>query len=238
MDRGRTTAADSGLVRIRLASLDMAGTTIDEGGTVYRVLRDAIESATGRSVPDSLLSAWSGTDKSEAIHGLLDALGEDATRTEAIFASFSEDLAVAYETRAPVLLPGVREAVASFREDGIAVALQTGYVRDVAERLLEAVRWRVGDDIDALVTAEDVPRSRPAPYLVFRSMEATGVLNVRDVLVAGDTVNDLTAGTRAGAGIVAGVLTGAHTATTLGAVAHTHIVPSVADLPELVRSRG
>ena len=176
---------------IRLASLDMAGTTIDEGGAVYAVLRESVERATGKDVPDDLLSRWSGTDKREAIVGLLVALHQDVRQADAVFAAFSDDLAAAYEADPPVLLPGVREAVAQLRSDGVRVALQTGYRREVAEGLLDAVGWRVGADVDALVTAEDVTASRPAPYLVFRTMEATGVVDVREVLVAGDTVNDI-----------------------------------------------
>lgn len=223
---------------IRLASLDMAGTTIDEGGAVYAVLRDAVERATGLDVPDDLLSRWSGTDKREAIVGLLTGLGLDLGRTDDIFAAFSDDLAAAYAADPPVLLSGIRETVQQLRADGVRVALQTGYRREVAEGLLEAVGWRVGPDVDALVSAEDVSASRPAPYLIFRTMEVTGVVDVREVLVAGDTVNDVTAGTRSGARFVVGVLTGAHTVAELGAARHTHLLSSVADIPELLAAEG
>lgn len=219
---------------IRLASLDMAGTTIDEGGAVYAVLRDAVERATGRDVPDDLLSRWSGTDKREAIVGLLTALGSDLSQTDAIFTAFSDDLAAAYEADPPVLLPRIAETVEQLRAQGVRVALQTGYRLEVAQHLLDVVGWRVGRDIDALATAEDVTASRPAPYLVFRTMERTGVVDVREVLVAGDTVNDVTAGTRAGARLVVGVLTGAHTVAELGTARHTHLLPSVADVPDLL----
>lgn len=219
---------------IRLASLDMAGTTIDEGGAVYAVLRDAVERATGAVVPDDLLSRWVGTDKREAIVGILTGIGQDLGQTDEIFAAFSEDLANAYAADPPVLLPGIGETVAQLRASGVKVALQTGYRREVAEGLLEAVGWKVGHDVDALVTAEDVRASRPAPYLIFRTMEATGIVDVREVLVAGDTVNDVTAGTRAGARFVVGVLTGAHTEAELGAARHTHLVPSLVDVPALI----
>ena len=223
---------------IRLASLDMAGTTIDEGGAVYAVLRTAIERATGRDVPDDLLSRWSGTDKREAIVGILDGLGEDAAQADTIFTAFSADLTAAYEAHPPVLLPGIAEAVERLRAQGVQVALQTGYRLEVAQRLLDVVGWRVGRDVDALATAEDVTASRPAPYLIFRTMEATGVVDVREVLVAGDTVNDVTAGTRAGARFVVGVLTGAHTAAELGAARHTHLLASVADVPALLAAEA
>jgi phosphonatase-like hydrolase len=225
-------------VTIRLASFDMAGTTIDEGGAVYAVLRDAVERDTGRDVPDDLLARWVGTDKREAIVGLLEGLGADLGRTDAIFAAFSDDLAAAYEAQPPTLLPGIAEAVAQLRSDGVRVALQTGYRLEVAAGLLDAVGWRVGRDVDALVTAEDVTASRPAPYLIFRTMEATGVADVREVLVAGDTVNDVTAGTRAGARFVVGVLTGAHTVAELGAARHTHLLASVADVPGLLAAEA
>ncbi len=60
--------------------------------------------------------------------------------------------------------------------------------------------------------------------------------DVRQVAVVGDTTNDLLAGWRAGAGIVAGVLTGAHGRPDFEAVPHTHILESVADLSGLVLS--
>jgi len=219
---------------IRLAALDIAGTTVDERGTVYRVMRDAIEQQTGRSVDDALISEWSGTGKREAIEGVLIALGEDAARADEVFARFSEDLGEAYRTDPPVLLPGVREAVETLRDHGVKVVLQTGYTRDVAEDLLETVGWSTASDLDGLVTVEDVTRSRPWPYLIFRAMELAQVEDVRQVLVAGDTVNDVLAGTRAGARHVVGVLSGAHTVAELGAAPHTRLLAGVQDVPALL----
>lgn len=222
------------LPAVRLAALDIAGTTVDEGGVVYAVMRDAVERDTGLSVSDELLSAWSGTGKREGIAGLLAALGADPDRVDPIFERFSADLTEAYAATPPTLLPGVREAVEALRDAGTKVVLQTGYTRDVALDLLEVVGWRVEGDLDGLVTVEDVRRSRPSPYLIFRAMELVDVQDVRAVLVAGDTVNDVTAGTRAGTRFVVGVLTGAHTVAELGAAQHTHLLASVADIPALL----
>jgi phosphoglycolate phosphatase-like HAD superfamily hydrolase len=65
-----------------------------------------------------------------------------------------------------------------------------------------------------------------------------GVDDVRDVAVVGDTTSDLWCGHHAGAGIVAGVLTGAHDRDTLAGAPHTHLVDTVADLPALVDLYG
>ena len=223
---------------IRLASFDMAGTTIAEQGTVYAVLRSTVENATGRTISDELLSKWGGTSKHAAIGGLLTELDEDVSRQDALFDEFKVSLAAAYAATPPTLIPGVREAVARLRAAGVAVALQTGYSRDVAEPLLATVGWAVGTDVDALVTSDEVPASRPAPYLVFGTMQATGVTSVAELLVAGDTANDLGAGVAAGARYVIGVTTGAYTPLQLGRHRHTHLLESVADIPVLLAADG
>ena len=216
----------------------MAGTTIDEGGIVYDVLRDAVEHAIGHAVPDAVLAAWTGTSKYEAIVGLLGACGADPATAPRVYAEFSAELDERYESNPAALVPGVGDAVAALRESGVQVALQTGYRREVAETLLATVGWRVGTHIDALVTSDEVAASRPAPYLIFRTMEATGVTHVDEVLVAGDTANDLVAGEAAGAAMVVGVLTGADDAARLGRVRHTHLVESAALLPALIAVHG
>ena len=60
---------------------------------------------------------------------------------------------------------------------------------------------------------------------------------VAAVAVAGDTAYDMTTGVRAGAGIVAGVLTGAHGNDQLVAAGATHVLESVRDLPGLLAER-
>jgi phosphonatase-like hydrolase len=227
--------------RCRLASLDMAGTTVDEGGLVYRVLDDTVADATGAPVPAARLARWKGTSKREAVAGLLAAAGGQSVedRVDAVFADFTRRLVAAYEETPPAPLPGIPEALAALRASGVKVALQTGYSAEIAASILRGLGWEVGPRgvVDALVTSDLVPLSRPAPYLVFRSMEATGVSDVRTVAVAGDTPNDLGAGTNAGAGWVVGVLTGSFDEAALAAEPHTHLLASVADLPALLLDR-
>src|SRR5215469_7731280 len=104
----------------------------------------------------------------------------------------------------------------------------------LANSIMTSLGWTVGETLDALVTSDTVTASRPAPYLIFRAMEATGVRDVRRVPTAGDTPNDLGAGMNAGAGFVVGVTTGSFTRSQLEAEPHTHILDSVAELPALL----
>ena len=69
--------------------------------------------------------------------------------------------------------------------------------------------------------------------MILSAVLRLGVDDVRQVAVAGDTASDLVAGTRAGAAVVAGVLTGAHTRAELGGAPHTHIIDSITDFPAL-----
>ncbi|MBA3781926.1 phosphonatase-like hydrolase [Nocardioides sp. InS609-2] len=221
---------------IELAVLDMAGTTIDDGGAVYVALRECVE-AHGVTVTDERLQAWMGTDKRTAIDALL---GDLATPdlVEKTYADFSSRLETSYLARPPTPIPGVPEALAELRASGVKVVLTTGFAHDVADPLLAAIGWTpglAGAPVDALVCADDVAAGRPAPYMIFRAMELAGVLSPTRVAVAGDTHVDVLAGSNAGAAIVAGVLTGALPAEVLGTARHTHLLASVADLPALIR---
>lgn len=216
----------------RLVSLDMAGTTFDDDNVVYEVLSACVSEASGCEIDASLLESWTGTSKYAAIVGLLGALSSDADPQQ-VYARFTEQLMARYRSAPPLPFAGVNELFAELRDAGVKIALQTGYSVPVAELLLEGAGWQVGRDIDAIVSSDLVRASRPAPYLIFHTMEATGVTDVREVLVAGDTPNDLLAGTRAGARYVVGVLSGAHGHEELGKVPHTHLLNGITEIRAL-----
>lgn len=223
-----------------LASLDMAGTTIDERELVYTVLERTVSTAADAPIPPELLARWKGTSKWEAVYGLLSSLGRPATvsHVDAVFARFSRDLITAYRVTPPTPMPGVLELFASLRGQGVKVALQTGYSTPIAAAIFEGLGWSAGPGdshtVDALVTSDLVAASRPAPYLIFHTMEATGVRRVDRVLAAGDTPNDLGAADAAGARFRVGVTSGAFTAEQLAREPHTHLLPSITGIAELL----
>jgi len=219
-----------------LAALDMAGTTVDEGGLVYSAVEAAVAEAVGGPIPAELMVQWKGTSKEEAIAGLLRAMGSDDSHAQVlkVYDVFAGKLEEAYGRTPPAPIAGVLEMFETLRRAGVKVALQTGYAAPVANSIMTGLGWTVGESVDALVTSDTVAASRPAPYLVFHAMEATGVRDVRRVLTAGDTPNDLAAGMNAGAGFVVGVTTGSFTRSQLEAEPHTHILDSAAALPTLL----
>jgi phosphonatase-like hydrolase len=217
-----------------------SGRREERDGLVYRVLETTVADAVDEPVPHDLLMRWKGTSKWEAIQGLLAGLGADPSQeaVDKTSAVFSERLATAYREKPPTPFPGVVEMFATLRSAGVKVALQTGYSAEIATSILAGLGWTVGHDstatVDAVVTSDLVPSSRPAPYVVFRCLEDTGVIDVRRALVAGDTPNDLQAGTHAGAGFVVGVGTGSFTLDELERAPHTHLLDSTAALPTLL----
>lgn len=222
---------------IELVALDMAGTTIDDHGSVYVALRRSVEE-TGASVAESDLQEWMGTDKLTAIGALMRLGGRDPepARVRAAFERFGVILAEAYRDDPPVPIPGAVVALTELRRRGIRIALTTGFSDDVARPLLDSLGWSVGEGeehlLDAVVTTSQVRAGRPAPYLIHHAMELTGVNDVRAVLAAGDTVVDLLAARNAGV-IGVGVLTGALGRAQLAEHPHDHILQSVAALPGL-----
>ncbi|MGA7206958.1 MAG: phosphonatase-like hydrolase [Specibacter sp.] len=226
---------------IELAAFDMAGTTIDDHGLVYVALQEAVEE-TGAPVSATDLQHWMGADKVAAITALMERGGQDPTaeRVAAAFTRFRAILAEHYAATPPVALPGVEAAIATLRGRGIKVALTTGFDDGVAHPLLESLGWRVGGGagtmVDAVVTTSDVAAGRPAPYMIHRAMEKTGVVNVGAVLAAGDTAVDVQAGRNAGA-ISVGVLTGKLTRELLADLPCDHVLDSVADVPGLAEAQ-
>lgn len=221
---------------IKLVACDMAGTTIDEHGDVYVALARCVEE-TGVTTTPEAVQEWMGADKVEAITALIDAGGGTATPevVTAAFARFKELLVEFYDANPPVALEGVEDAFSELRRQGVKVALTTGFSRDVAEPLLERLGWSVDDGnlLDAVVCSDEVAAGRPAPHMIHRAMELTGVQDVRAVIAAGDTVNDLAAAYNAGVTAV-GVLTGKLDRAALAAHQHHHILEGVKDIPALL----
>ena len=134
-------------------------------------------------------------------------------------------------TGGAVPIAGAEDAITRLRRAGIRVALTSGFDRGLIADIVAHCGW--ADMFDAVVYPDEVPAGRPAPYLIFQAMQKTLVQSVAHVAAIGDTALDLQAGTNAGAGWVIGVLSGAHTAEELGRTPHTHLLPSIAELPDL-----
>lgn len=221
---------------IELVVFDMAGTTVYDGDAVNESFRAAL-AAFGIGADPALVNTVMGLHKPEAIRILLDRAGRTpaAGEVEAIHDDFVKRMREYYATNPAVReVTGAAVAFATLRRAGVKVALNTGFNRAVAGVLLDRLEWHTPSVIDADVTSDEVPHGRPQPDMIRLLMRRLGVGAPRAVAKVGDTRADLEEGTNAGCGLVVGVTTGSFTREQLEAYQPTHIVESVADVPEMV----
>lgn len=217
---------------IQLVVFDMAGTTVDEQNVVYQTVHRAIERA-GFQVPlDIVLQQAAGKEKFQAICDVLDHLDQDVSLStaKAIHRDFEALLDEAYADLTPLPMPGAERTMVALRERGVKVTLNTGYKRPVAEELLQKLGWAQGTTFDLLLTADDVPQSRPHPDMIFAAMAHFGIKSGQNVAKIGDSVADIEEGKNAGCAIAAGITTGAQTRQQLQTANPTHIFDSLDEL--------
>jgi phosphonoacetaldehyde hydrolase len=110
-------------------------------------------------------------------------------------------------TRHSDVIPGVPEVIAACRRRGIAIGSTTGYTRALMDVVAPLARAG-GFEPDVIVCADDVPRGRPAPWMIFRAAERLDVFPMASVVVVDDTEVGIEAGLNAGAYTVAVTRTG------------------------------
>jgi len=220
---------------IRLVIFDIAGTIIEDHGEVLDAFSQALK-GNGIAFTDAELREWKGASKREVIrHFVKRQFGEDprsAEKIAATYANFRNLLENDYRERGVSTISGAHSTFLWLRERNIEIATTTGFYRELNDLILDQVGWK--EVFRASISSSDVPQGRPAPDMILRAMETTGITNPAQVINVGDTPLDLQAGTNAGVRGVVGVLTGVHGRERLQREPHTHIISSVADLPALI----
>ncbi|HEX2315500.1 MAG TPA: phosphonatase-like hydrolase [Thermomonospora sp.] len=220
---------------VRLVVLDMAGTTVRDDGLVEAAFTRAAATV---GVPadgpehDRMLARVRATMGESKITVFRHLFGGDEDRARRANAAFEAAYAELVDQGRCAEIPGAADTIAGLRAEGIKVALTTGFGRPTQEAILGALGWSGIADL-ALCPA-DAGRGRPYPDLVLTALLRLGVDDVRAVAVAGDTASDMLSARRAGAGVAAGVLTGAHGRDALLDAGATHVLDSVTGLPGLL----
>ncbi|HEY8479131.1 MAG TPA: HAD family hydrolase [Spirillospora sp.] len=218
---------------ITVACLDLAGTTVADGDIVQTAFAEAIAAlgiAAGTAASERALSRFRRS-RGESTIGILRSLF-DEPRARAAHLAFERSYGRLVDRRGLRPVPGADGALDRIRGAGIKICLISGFSRRLEARVLDALDW--WNRVDLTLCPEDVPRDRPYPDPVLTAALRLGVDDVRGIAVCGDTAAAVHAGRRAGASVVAGVLTGAHDRDRLRAAGATHILQSVAALPELI----
>lgn len=218
---------------IKLVVFDIAGTIIEDHGEVARAFSAALEK---NSIPFSKdeLKRRMGASKREVIRHFAEQLGP-ATQfpdiVETTYGCFRGELEKLYAERITPI-DGAASTFQWCRDHDIQIATATGFYREISDLILKKTGWE--EVFTANVSSSDVRMGRPAPYMIFRAMEATGVQSVQDVMNVGDTPLDLQSARNAGVRGNIGVLSGSYDRQSLEREPHTHILGSIAGLPALI----
>jgi len=221
--------------RVSVVCLDMAGTTVLDKGTVMSAFTDAIVAfnlpVREFSAAMRYVKATMGQSKIEVFRHIL---GDEAN-AQAANASFERHYADAVHAGEISAMPGAVELFAACRAAGVKVCLSTGFAPVTRDTIIAALGWE--DVADLVLSPADAGRGRPWPDMPLTALLRLGGGSVHELAVVGDTPSDVESGLRAGAGVVAGVLSGDSAREELSAVPGATGLPgsplildSVADL--------
>ena len=228
-------AAAATRTAIRLVALDVGGTLIEDHGEVPSCMQAAL-GAKGIAASLAEINDWRGASKRSMVQHFVElrvkTAGDKTTLIDTIYNDFNARADTAYVHVKPI--PGAEKCVAELRRMGLLVATTTGFGRELNDTIFRRLGWH--DLFHATSTSDEVADGRPAPYMLFHVMEATKVENVAETVAVGDTPLDLQAANNARVAGVIGVLSGAGTRERMEREEHTHMLPSVAELPALLRT--
>jgi phosphoglycolate phosphatase len=227
--------ASPGVVKRTLVCLGLIGTTVVDDGTLELAYAEAIATqgiVTGTGAYARGMAQVHRARGKIVIDVLRDLFPGNEVRAQAAWLAFNKSLRGAVERAGVAAVPGADGALAELAGAGYRICLITSLSQRQLAGYLSALGWR--DRVDLALGADDVPRGCPWPDPVLAAMLQLGVEDVRETVVVHSTDSGVLSGRRAGAGTVAGVLTGAHPAARLRSAGATHVLASVADVPAVL----
>jgi phosphoglycolate phosphatase len=224
---------------VTLLCCGLLGVTADDGGILERAFTEAF--ATQGIVPGTAAYARSMVHvhqtRGQSAVDVFRALFPDAPgRAEAATLAFDRSYRLAVDRSGLVPMPGAAEALQQIRGSGVRVCFITGLSRGLLGLVLDSLGW--WRQVDLVLCPEDAPRGYPWPDPMLCAMLRLGVTDVRETAYAGGTESGVLCGRRAGAQIVAGILTGGHTRDRLQRAGATHLLGSFAELPGVLAAEA
>ena len=223
---------------IKLVVFDMAGTTVEDSDFVHRALIHAMAKEKV-FVTRNEVNAVMGFPKPIAIAELLNLKEVNMDRDkegliDQIHSDFVKNMVSFY--REDPLVKAKNGAEETFRKlhiKGIAVALDTGFDRTIADAIIGRLGWDNGK-IDFSVTSDEVENGRPYPDMIFKAMKLAGIVHPEHVMKVGDTISDLQEGKAANCRYVVGITTGAFTRNELINEYHTHLIDDLREVLDII----
>lgn len=195
--------------RLKALVLDWAGTTVDFGSLAPARTMQRVFASRQIALTEAQTRQHMGLPKKEHIRGILSIPSvSDAWRQMSGRVPNDADVDEMYAEFIPLqfsclaeysaVIPGVPEAVESFRQRGLKIGSTTGYTRAMLDLLVEKC---AGEDYspDCSLTPEEVGAGRPHPFMIYESAVRLQVYPLAAIAKIGDTPADIHEGMNAGA---------------------------------------
>jgi phosphoglycolate phosphatase len=224
---------------ITLACFGLIGTLVTDEGIVELAFAEAIATQGVVSGTSAFARAMAQVHRGRGQRPadvLRTVFPENVAQAQAALLTFERSLAGALARSNATPIPGAAEVLGKLANSGCRLAVTTILPRHELTAMLHGLGWR--DVFTVALTADDVPRGYPSPDLALAATLRAGVGGVGELAIVHGTAAGVECGRRAGARIVAGVLTGPHPAPRLRAAGATHVLASIADLPHVLVEAG
>lgn len=224
-----------------LIVFDMAGTTVLDKGNVADAFIGAFREQ-GITIPRNEVKKVMGWRKIDAITRLLKQFAPDRSEApdaealiHSIHDSFIKAMIAFYANDAELSAqPHAEELFHRLKEEGMQIALNTGFTRSITNTILDRLNWQEGKELDAVICSDEVPKGRPHPDMIRTLMDKLFISDPSRVVKVGDTEVDVEEGRNADCGLVISVTTGAYSRQQLEGAKPDYIIDSLAELPALM----
>jgi phosphonoacetaldehyde hydrolase len=195
--------------RLKALILDWAGTTVDHGSLAPARTLQQLFDRMQITLTEPETRRDMGLPKKDHIRGIMsmprvrDAWQEFRGRipSEAdVEEMYREFIPLQFSCLAEYsgMIPGVVDAVESFRQRGLKIGSTTGYTRAMLNLLVEKSA-REGYSPDCSLTPEEVGAGRPHPFMMYESAVRLQVYPLAAIAKIGDTAVDILEALNAGA---------------------------------------
>ena len=193
---------------LRAIVFDWAGTVLDYGSCAPAAVFQRVFATRGITITAEQAREPMGMAKREHIAAIFNMPSVGSAWQQATGRAFTEsDIDSIYEEFLPMqkailgeystLIPGAAEAVDKCRAMGLKIGSSTGYTRELMQ-VVSAAASVQGYVPDCVMCAEDAPRGRPTPYLLFEAAKHLDVFPMWTIVNVDDTPVGIAAGRNAG----------------------------------------
>ncbi|WP_156307205.1 HAD hydrolase-like protein [Sphingobacterium endophyticum] len=239
--------------KVKLAIFDMAGTTVQDEREVEKCFYDAIK-ATNLEISREKINSMMGWSKILVFETIWkDEIGLDhpdySKKVQESYDYFTSTLESHYEKVGAKPYDGVLEVFNYCREQGIKIALTTGFYRKVTDIILSKLGWDKELDkgymclvnngentINCSISSSDVEDGRPAPDMIQLAMKKCLIEDPKQVINLGDTPSDLQSAEAANVLYSVGSLYGTHSEEELKSYKFDQLISKPIEMIEIIKS--